>query len=1226
MAAEAVANQLDQLKQLVPLNLLPEKELTQLLEQTDVETLKKGEYLFKAGDTEAKNVYLLTGKVDLLSGRKIVDTIEMGTEAASFALAHRLPRELACRAKTKVECIRIDSRKLGEMVENTRQDAFKVDDFEAEAGDDWMSQLLSSRVFQHIPPGNIQSVMIRMQEVEVKADEHIVIQGEEGDYFYMINKGECSVTRTLPNSSETVELARLGPGDSFGEEALISDKPRGGSITMLTDGVLLRLSKEDFVELVKAPMARLTSYEDAKTLVDGGGVWLDVRSPEEYKSFHLPGAINMPLNTLRFESSALDLAKRHVVYCDDGGQSSVAAFLLTEHGFEVYTLENGIKAVPDEVRNPTQDEESQGDKVVELRPGGQASAEAKKLIEALKAKNKKMEAEVKSLQIRLVEAEQTAKRSMVDAEQALELWEERLGELESERKERDAKLSDLKKLRDEQAAKIKGLLGMQTSMENELREATEQLEKQLYADETRAIQLGELEEIRSALESELSEAKAKLVDQGVVDEQLAAVRKEAEERQAKLTELEKAREEQATQLTELESARSALETELNDAKAQMADQGAVDEQLETARKEAAEAQAEFETKLAELEKAREEQATQLTELESARSALETELNDAKAQMAGQGGAEERLAAVRAEATERQAELEGLMSEMGQTKESLESELSEVKNRCVELEAQVDRLQQAPSEQTADSEELQALRVQLEELRTQKEELETGGEEEIGMLRAEMDLARAEAEDKISTLEAELLEVRVATPEVSSDSESDAMDQEVLRQELEDTKRALGQRQQEIERVLSQQQNLDDTLEDRSAQLEKLAQELEQAKAESQELETKYREAEEERLQAETALTVMQERVEQEVADTSSPEPAPVQQVVDGGFSKKSGVMGMAAGVLMGVLILDAFMILSGRGEIITGMMGGDAPRTVALTPAPEVKPEPQSQVVKAEPVQPGAGSVVEAETTAKAAPTKKAASKKPEAFSSAIGRELQERLASGGVGPKMVRLPSGKFEMGSSRSLIASNERPAHEVSLGSFYMGRYEVTFAEYDRFAKATGRGLPDDKGWGRGKRPVINVSWEDAAAYAQWLSKQSGAVYRLPTEAEWEYAAAGGADSLFWWGYDIGENQANCFNCGGKWAGKQTAPVDSFKPNPYGIHNTAGNVMEWVQDCYHPNYEGAPTDGSAWSSFDCRERVARGGAYSKPGESMRATKRSRQTPASKLPILGFRLVREK
>ncbi|MFC1685303.1 SUMF1/EgtB/PvdO family nonheme iron enzyme, partial [Pseudomonadota bacterium] len=443
--------------------------------------------------------------------------------------------------------------------------------------------------------------------------------------------------------------------------------------------------------------------------------------------------------------------------------------------------------------------------------------------------------------------------------------------------------------------------------------------------------------------------------------------------------------------------------------------------------------------------------------------------------------------------------------------------------------------------------------------------------------------------------------------------------------LEDTKRALGQRQQEIERVLSEQQNLDDTLEDRSAQLEKLTQELEQAKAELQELDTKYREAEEERLQAETALTVMHEREEQGVAASSQPEQAPVQQAVDGGFSKKSGVMGMAAGVLMGVLILDAFMILSGRGEIITGMMGGDEPRTVVITSAPEMKQEPQSPVVSAEPVPPETGPAVEPEAIAKA-PVKKAASKKSEGFSSAIGRELQERLASGGVGPKMVRLPAGKFEMGSSRSLIASDERPAHEVSLGSFYMGRYEVTFAEYDRFAKATGRGLPDDKGWGRGKRPVINVSWEDAQAYAQWLSKQSGAVYRLPTEAEWEYAAAGGADSLFWWGYDIGENQANCFNCGGKWAGKQTAPVDSFKPNPYGIHNTAGNAMEWVQDCYHSNYEGAPTDGSAWASFDCKQRVARGGAYSKPGESMRATKRSRQTSASKLPILGFRLVREK
>ncbi len=160
---------------------------------------------------------------------------------------------------------------------------------------------------------------------------------------------------------------------------------------------------------------------------------------------------------------------------------------------------------------------------------------------------------------------------------------------------------------------------------------------------------------------------------------------------------------------------------------------------------------------------------------------------------------------------------------------------------------------------------------------------------------------------------------------------------------------------------------------------------------------------------------------------------------------------------------------------------------------------------------------------------------------------------------------------------------PVHEVQFtGPFLIGKHEVTFAEYDRFALATWRKLPDDQGWGRDDRPVINVTWDDTAAYAKWLREETGKAYRLPTEAEWEYAARGETNTDYWWGDDIqqkGETWANCIGCSSERDLNQTALVGSFDANPFGLHDTAGNVWEWVKDCWHENYDGAPADGSAW-----------------------------------------------
>lgn len=196
--------------------------------------------------------------------------------------------------------------------------------------------------------------------------------------------------------------------------------------------------------------------------------------------------------------------------------------------------------------------------------------------------------------------------------------------------------------------------------------------------------------------------------------------------------------------------------------------------------------------------------------------------------------------------------------------------------------------------------------------------------------------------------------------------------------------------------------------------------------------------------------------------------------------------------------------------------------------------------------------------------------------------------------PEMVEIPAGSFLMGSKETgWDHSDEGPQRLVTIGAFRIGKYEVTFEQYDAFVQATARRPPDDHGWGRGPMPVVDVSWDDAQAYAEWLSLMIGERYRLPTEAEWEYAARAGTDSHYWWGDEVGEGRANCETCGSRWDNEQTAPVGSFEANPFGLYDTAGNVHEWVQDCYG-RYMDAPDDGSARERPDCRDRLLRGGSW--------------------------------
>jgi len=232
----------------------------------------------------------------------------------------------------------------------------------------------------------------------------------------------------------------------------------------------------------------------------------------------------------------------------------------------------------------------------------------------------------------------------------------------------------------------------------------------------------------------------------------------------------------------------------------------------------------------------------------------------------------------------------------------------------------------------------------------------------------------------------------------------------------------------------------------------------------------------------------------------------------------------------------------------------------------------------------------------------------------------------------MVVIPAGDFQMGSppNEPERDSNERQ-HSVRVASFAMGQYEVTFEEYDRFCAATGREKPSDEGWGRGRRPVINVDWNKALTYAEWLSKQTGKQYRLPTEAEWEYAARAGTTTPFWAGRCVTTDQANYLgygygspDCGAKTGvdRQKTLPVGSFKPNPWGLYDTMGNVWEWTCSAYDEKYDGAEAKCSKQVRAD--PLAARGGSwYSRPAR-LRSAFRAKDVPSYRSDNQGFRLVR--
>ena len=1669
------------LKNLVPLNGLSSAHFEELAKKATILELKPGKYLFKKGERDSSTCYILDGEIALVDGSDIKLTIEGGTEEAKHPIAPQQPRQLGARAKTRCTVISIDSGLLDVMLSWEQSASYEVDDIESD-DEDWMTRMMQSDLLQRLPATNLQQLFMRMEEVETKASEVVVNQDDEGDYYYIIKQGTCIVSRKPSANAREVKLAELSDGDSFGEESLLSGAKRNASVTMLTDGKLMRLSKKDFNELLKSPLMSHVTYDQAKPLVQNGAVLLDVRLPGEYSNAHLDNSINIPLAAIRTEITSIDRDKEYIVYCDTGRRSTSAVFLLGQFGIDANVLKDGLSNVPIEEYTTGKEQSSASAEIIDINRDKADVADAgpiKAELDAIKNEKSLLEKslseltkEVKSLKQKIGQSEQQlvvkendleeTKASIANEKGAVKDLEDELQGLRSVEIEYDKLKEQFAKIEQEAAEKEKLLENAQASDESlqkklisqqeqiekiksELKKSTARVSDAEEVQEANISEIDSLNDTLNALKSEKNELTNKLdeiskekenlgkdVDASVgalnaeleslrasmavlqsekisVDgelqaehERIASLQEQVDakevEKQAlsvKIAKLEGGLDSDREQLAGIQSEKSAMENELNTLRSQLDEGNASSHEkitaMESEIREYQQAKADMSESLkqstnkvselqGELDKARQENESTIEQTQSSQQDLETRLNETsiirtqleseveglnekihalevnleEIKQAGQQQAQadkEKIdslqsalentsedksakeASLQAEIVEYQQKLQAKESDIQVSNEkilehegklnvlkqshdaqqqasnetikslqaslddaiknrtsiekdlqqkvddvtklhneanqkietleeklrtqeadfnvskesteklnqeyvekikSLDSELQSKQSIDVELKSVTEKLktvelqhtealeknseaqQQIEShvrklevlekdrdsisaqhdqaknridelteinKQLEDGNQDEAIQMELQELRSsladaekksqekdglivdkasEEEELrkelaalravyvqkesdverlqndlsqaigkisefeKTGAtdqqgkqaaEEELNLVRERYEQSEREYHDTIESLNAQVLKISELEKQSSDalsqkqDAESalKVMEDEVdkIRAKSEQHEKAMNDSVEQInslneeleklrelqkdwrvtegdlannnELIISQEKVSELEKELRSAQLmldnaqnqvqshnntvndqDEIKSQIAQLKSEMDEQLGRYKsELDNESSQLkdenkglrdelkalhkehEAAIRSEREAVEKrESAVVSSQEAEEkdhsalfdLPDIEKNLFANKTGTVESKNNWLMVIVVALVFSLLTAAGVYWYFVMSKPV-QTVRATELSSSNVEKTVAVKSNQQVSPAVKSFKKKTTQQKPLFSKNraGANKKTVAPKAGNGnlkptRVYSDFLQSGGSGPVMVGVPAGIFSMGSPDNSTHFDERPQHTVSVRKFSISKFEVSFADYDRFSRDSGRPRPSDNGWGRGKRPVINVTWDDAVAYTQWLSNQTGHEYRLPSEAEWEYAARAGTKGKYWWGNDYESGIANCFNCGSQWDRISSAPTGSFSASSLGLHDMTGNVMEWVMDCYYGNYGGAPIDGAVRADSGCDKRVVRGGSYHSTADNIRVTKRSEYTQDSALDQIGFRVVRVK
>jgi formylglycine-generating enzyme required for sulfatase activity/rhodanese-related sulfurtransferase len=1418
------------LRELVPLNTLSQARFEEISGKIVVEEVRAGSYLFRIDARDKQAVFLLGGEIDLLDDkRKSSATIKAGSEESRFPIANAQPRILSAKALKKCIVARIDSSLLDAFLSWDQSNDAEAVAIGANKDEDWMTRMLQSQAFEKIPPAKIQQLLLKMDAVRFKAGATVIRQGDPGDSFYTIKSGKCAVTCKDTPQAEDRLLAELADGDCFGEEALVLDVKRNATVSMLTDGVLMRLAKQDFVELLQKPLVSYVDYETAAQMVDAGAVWVDVRTPEEYDSGAIEDSVNIPLSSVRREMHDLVFNVPYMLCCDTGQRSTSAAFILSHKGFDVYVLEDGLRAIPENTPHHLPESSPEAPEVATGNDGLEQQTsvlhEQKQQLESGLAVAHEQQASPERQMDELAQQHEHDSASEQAAEtlnRQTEEWDRERAQLMSANEETQQRVAELQEqLAQAHESNTWDRSGIREELEavqnerNSLQQKLDAAGRQQEIDELNA-QLAsatasadeQLRELQARLESDLAGAHEQ---HAAIERQMNELTKQYEQASESNTRDQSGIQEELDELTartnekiestegeciELKHKQSGL---LDELAAMQHERDSLQQSLGEEKDNAAGKQQKLDAlneQLVSVTGSADEQTQALeNQLENKRLQLEEVNLQSAARLEQLNGMQDEMAGIRQEALEISQQKEELQQLLGQRdghdsamqqeyEQSLEKahdDLTRKNEMERELQGQLDRLRKKLDQTNAEfRNERDAARVDMDSVREElhaersarsaeraemasrqrelKEQLvaiaadheerivnHDGAIEQAKLVIHEEDQLQVqqmreiqlEAEGQLERVQQELTQAHdeisaLAEREKSRcDEESEQVEERKQQYEssLEELQTQTGQLVEERDEALAEQKTLREKVNSLRAEVEvarglmgngqgevedpaKLSHELTEARsklliavrlrAEAEATGARLRE-ERDALQKQVGNNISLGKPvkmpspdeEQGEDDRAVFEARPVAKsrvgpanikvlaaaamkrtrgsagTVTASWRRVAGILGLVVIVIAGLGYgLNAFIDLSAEsspqaqdnvpsaglagsaapeasnnGLLADGQGQQDAQEPMAVAdPAAPVTKDPQGDQAS-----PSASKAAQAfdllksvvgpaiwpqetpadepvvtqlpETGGLLEPGKQPVTPRQEL---AARGSFQDRLGDNGLAPQMVKLPAASYVMGSHGNSLNFDEGPQYVVSLPRFAISRHEVTFADYDRFARASGVSLPYDETWGRGNRPVINVSWKDAQAYVRWLSAQTGQTYRLPTESQWEFAARAAELTSWPWDEGLDEVHANCFDCGSEWDQSSTAPVGQFSANHFGLYDMGGNVQEWTEDCYRKGYNGAPADGSALQIPECTQHTVRGGAYTSPLKSLRGSSRAQYDRDTRLDNLGFRIIR--
>ncbi|MGR8920113.1 MAG: cyclic nucleotide-binding domain-containing protein [Gammaproteobacteria bacterium] len=681
---------------LIPLATLTESSQAQLLASAEVLEVGRGSFVFHEGERDSYSFFLLDGQLELLSGGQTIRRLEGGSSDAVHALAQLQPRQMSARAVSDVAVLRVDRNLLDKLAAADGANEYcdvEVEELDEQDDGDWMTRMLQSQLFSALPAANIQRVFSLLETVAAAEGDTVVRQGDPGDYYYVLVEGRAEVSRAAAPNSPGYRLALIGPGDAFGEEALVGGSTRNATVRMLTDGALVRLAAEHFHDLIEKPLLSAVTLEEGQNIeATRGAVWLDVRFPEQHTVNPIENSVNHPLNTLRMHSGRLANDRPYIVYCDDGTKSAVAAFLLAERGFEVHYLDGGLAAYRGE-----------GDAAAELAPATGAAASPLPAEPAAPADDMALSeddasdgatpaavpAPVPSSHLTAVEQADDPAAAAAALEVDLEVSE--LGVAESE-----ARLKAVEQNAEAERA------AREAALEEARKQAAAEVEKRIAEERARAN--AEVEAFRRKAQAEASRALAR--ERKRLEATAAKARAELEAARKAREELERANAEAAAQV---ERERQEKDSHVQQARAELEAERKAREELERAKAEAAAlVERERQEKDSHVQQAR-------AELEAARKARE-ELERAHAEVAAQAERERQekdshVQQVRAEMERRLREEEAKLKEsyawQAEELKRLKEQKKVAEQRLAEERARVEEQSEQARARLAEAREYQA---------------------------------------------------------------------------------------------------------------------------------------------------------------------------------------------------------------------------------------------------------------------------------------------------------------------------------------------------------------------------------------------------------------------------------------------------------------------------------------------------------------------------------------